>query len=302
MAGAYHVADERGSSPSEGKAMGTGGHVLKARLFHPWTCAPECNAPYNLAQTEKLLLYGGAIQEAGEVKARRAAKHATSDWMELEKSRGISVSSTALTFEYSGVQVRNMQMHKVWVKIGKSRSISISSTALTFEYSGVQVPVYRAHGHGTGPRKVYYYYMQFGLNTVWTECSVDNIQLALTVAMKNICDDKPRLPVWQRLMEAGNAAAVWPHCVDRPCGPTVWTHCVDSLCNHCMCVRACADQPAGHARPSGLQRGYVSDAGVDVWHRCDVTSGSKQPHVVDAATACQPPPPSPPLPHQSTRE
>ncbi|KAG1657566.1 hypothetical protein FOA52_006766 [Chlamydomonas sp. UWO 241] len=55
--------------------------------------------------TEKLLLYGGAIQEAGEVKARRAAKSATSDWMELEKQRGISISSTALTFEYSGIQV-----------------------------------------------------------------------------------------------------------------------------------------------------------------------------------------------------
>lgn len=40
------------------------------------------------SQTEKLLLYGGAIHEAGEVKARRAAKHATSDWMELEKQRG----------------------------------------------------------------------------------------------------------------------------------------------------------------------------------------------------------------------
>lgn len=56
-------------------------------------------------QTEKLLLYGGAIQEAGEVKARRASKHATSDWMELEKSRGISITSTALTFEYAGVQI-----------------------------------------------------------------------------------------------------------------------------------------------------------------------------------------------------
>lgn len=55
--------------------------------------------------TEKLLLYGGAIHEAGEVKARRAAKSATSDWMELEKQRGISITSTALTFEYSGIQI-----------------------------------------------------------------------------------------------------------------------------------------------------------------------------------------------------
>ena len=42
--------------------------------------------------TEKLLLYGGAIHQAGSVKARKAARHATSDWMEIEKKRGISVT------------------------------------------------------------------------------------------------------------------------------------------------------------------------------------------------------------------
>ena len=50
--------------------------------------------------TEKLLYYGGAIQEAGAVRARRGAKAATSDWMEMEKQRGISISSTALSFAY----------------------------------------------------------------------------------------------------------------------------------------------------------------------------------------------------------
>ena len=50
--------------------------------------------------TEKLLYYGGAIQEAGAVRARRGAKSATSDWMEMEKQRGISISSTALSFAY----------------------------------------------------------------------------------------------------------------------------------------------------------------------------------------------------------
>ncbi|MCO5578799.1 hypothetical protein L7F22_032645 [Adiantum nelumboides] len=55
--------------------------------------------------TEKLLLYGGAIHEAGAVKARRAARHATSDWMELEKQRGISITSTALVFETEGHQI-----------------------------------------------------------------------------------------------------------------------------------------------------------------------------------------------------
>jgi peptide chain release factor 3 len=50
--------------------------------------------------TEKLLLYGGAIQEAGAVKARRNQRSATSDWMELEQQRGISITSTVLQFDY----------------------------------------------------------------------------------------------------------------------------------------------------------------------------------------------------------
>src|SRR4051812_33425208 len=52
--------------------------------------------------TEKLLLYGGAIHLAGSVKARRAKRYATSDWMELEKERGISVTSSVLQFGYKG--------------------------------------------------------------------------------------------------------------------------------------------------------------------------------------------------------
>ena len=52
--------------------------------------------------TEKFLLFAGAIEEAGSVKARRRARSTTSDWMELERARGISVSSTVLRFEYDG--------------------------------------------------------------------------------------------------------------------------------------------------------------------------------------------------------
>ncbi|HLX28562.1 MAG TPA: peptide chain release factor 3 [Casimicrobiaceae bacterium] len=51
--------------------------------------------------TEKLLLFGGAIQLAGTVKARKSARHATSDWMEVEKQRGISVTSSVMQFEYA---------------------------------------------------------------------------------------------------------------------------------------------------------------------------------------------------------
>lgn len=52
--------------------------------------------------TEKFLLYGGAINLAGTVKGRKAAKHAVSDWMEIEKERGISVTSSVLQFQYDG--------------------------------------------------------------------------------------------------------------------------------------------------------------------------------------------------------
>lgn len=55
--------------------------------------------------TEKLLLYGGAIHLAGSVKARRAQRHATSDWMEMERERGISVTSSVLQFDYEGFRI-----------------------------------------------------------------------------------------------------------------------------------------------------------------------------------------------------
>ncbi len=55
--------------------------------------------------TEKLLLYGGCLEVAGAVRGRKNQKSATSDWMALERQRGISVSSTVLTFEFDGCQV-----------------------------------------------------------------------------------------------------------------------------------------------------------------------------------------------------
>ncbi|MEQ8230253.1 MAG: GTP-binding protein, partial [Gammaproteobacteria bacterium] len=50
--------------------------------------------------TEKLLLLGGAINVAGTVKARKSARYAASDWMEIEKQRGISVTSSVMQFDY----------------------------------------------------------------------------------------------------------------------------------------------------------------------------------------------------------
>ncbi len=54
--------------------------------------------------TEKLLLFAGAIHIAGSVKARKASRHATSDWMEIEKQRGISVASSVMQMEYRGLR------------------------------------------------------------------------------------------------------------------------------------------------------------------------------------------------------
>ncbi len=56
--------------------------------------------------TEKLLLFGGAIHIAGAVKSRRASRHAASDWMDIERERGISVSTSVMTFNY-----RNFEMN-----------------------------------------------------------------------------------------------------------------------------------------------------------------------------------------------
>ena len=55
--------------------------------------------------TEKLLLYGGAIRAAGSVKGRRARRHATSDWLEMEQERGISITASVLHFDYQGFRI-----------------------------------------------------------------------------------------------------------------------------------------------------------------------------------------------------
>ncbi len=55
--------------------------------------------------TEKLLLFGGAIQLAGTVKARKAARYATSDWMKIEQERGISVTTSVMKFTYQGFEI-----------------------------------------------------------------------------------------------------------------------------------------------------------------------------------------------------
>ncbi len=55
--------------------------------------------------TEKMLLFGNAIQMAGTVKGKKSGRHATSDWMEMEKERGISVTTSVMQFPYHGATV-----------------------------------------------------------------------------------------------------------------------------------------------------------------------------------------------------
>ena len=55
--------------------------------------------------TEQLLLFGGAIRAAGTVKGKKTGKYATSDWMEIEKQRGISVTSSVMAFDYNDFRV-----------------------------------------------------------------------------------------------------------------------------------------------------------------------------------------------------
>ena len=59
--------------------------------------------------TEKFLLYGGAIAQAGAVKGKKNSRAAVSDWMEIEKQRGISVTSSVMQFQYGGCQPPGLQ-------------------------------------------------------------------------------------------------------------------------------------------------------------------------------------------------
>ena len=55
--------------------------------------------------TEQMLLFGGVIRSAGTVKGKKTGNYATSDWMEIEKKRGISVTSSVMEFDYQGKQI-----------------------------------------------------------------------------------------------------------------------------------------------------------------------------------------------------
>src|SRR6201991_2550004 len=79
-------------------ASGLAGEIARRRTF-AIISHPDAG---KTTLTEKLLLFGGAIQLAGEVKARGDRRRARSDWMDIEKERGISVSSAVMSFEHGG--------------------------------------------------------------------------------------------------------------------------------------------------------------------------------------------------------
>ena len=90
--------------------------------------------------TEKLLLYGGAIHLAGSVKARKSNKHAVSDWMEIEKQRGISVTSSVLQFDYDGFRA-TVDGREIAVERGSNNRVSVvlpagTSGALKIWFAG----------------------------------------------------------------------------------------------------------------------------------------------------------------------
>ena len=80
--------------------------------------------------TEKFLLYGGAIQEAGMVKGKKNSRHAVSDWMEIEKQRGISVTSSVLQFRY-GDKCQKAAYFRAFSEVG-NRSLTLEKARLFY--------------------------------------------------------------------------------------------------------------------------------------------------------------------------
>ena len=88
------------------RAMSPGNRQLKKEVERRRTFAIISHPDAGKTMlTEKLLLFGGAIREAGAVRAQKANRHATSDWLELEKQRGISVSSSVMSCDYEGHRI-----------------------------------------------------------------------------------------------------------------------------------------------------------------------------------------------------
>ena len=89
--------------------------------------------------TEKFLLYGGAINLAGTVKGRKSAKHAVSDWMEIEKERGISVTSSVLQFNYDGkcINILDTPGHQDFSEDTYRTMYAVTYTFMPLDFNGL---------------------------------------------------------------------------------------------------------------------------------------------------------------------
>ena len=95
------ISDAAAAPPAAGDAAVLAQEVRRRRTF-AIISHPDAG---KTTLTEKLLLYGGAVQLAGSVSARKTQRHAASDWMAMEQERGISITSTVLAFPYRGYQL-----------------------------------------------------------------------------------------------------------------------------------------------------------------------------------------------------
>ncbi|MGI8477389.1 MAG: peptide chain release factor 3 [Thermomicrobiales bacterium] len=101
METATSLIEQKSAVASDAAEAALGAETARRRTF-AIISHPDAG---NTTLTEKLLLYGGAVQLAGSVSARKTQRHAASDWMALEQERGISISSTVLAFPYRGHQI-----------------------------------------------------------------------------------------------------------------------------------------------------------------------------------------------------
>ena len=116
--------------------------------------------------TEKFLLYGGAINQAGSVKGKATARHAVSDWMEIEKERGISVTSSVLQFHYDGycINILDTPGHQDFSEDTYRTLMAADSAVMVIDASkGVEATDQKAiQGMYHAPYSDFYVYQQNG--------------------------------------------------------------------------------------------------------------------------------------------
>jgi peptide chain release factor 3 len=99
--------------------------------------------------TEKFLLFGGAIQTAGAVKSNKIKKHATSDFMEIERQRGISVATSVMSFEYKNILINLLDTpgHKDFAEDTYRTLTAVDSVILVIDsVNGVEAQTRRSDG------------------------------------------------------------------------------------------------------------------------------------------------------------